>query len=627
MGVFTNPPRATPPPSRDPRANTPGNRARLRSVRLGPSGGSSSSASSTNPRLTDPDLVPARPLPYTAHRSLTAAAKTIDLSDPAQAQALAKRRASGADAWQQEAWEYFDLIGEVKYAFSLVANIISRIRLYAAEIDNVGDPPTPAGGDSPGGGAAIAAIARLDSAFGGQPGLLRDAALNLCVTGECYLVQIPATAPHLLGTPYQPESWDIRSTDELEVLNDGTARLITRRDAGNDAAFRKPLPKNAFTARIWRPHPRFSDESDSSMRGLLDACAELLLLNKTFRATARSRLNSGMLILPDGLSAAASPDPEAGDPSTDDAADTDSDDFEESLIESAIAPIQDEESASAVVPLIVRGPADLVDKIRLVQFERSFDPALATRCDKVMDRILAGIDVPKEAVAGYSQVRYSNAIVIDESLFRSHIEPLALLLCDALTVVYLRPALRAAGVAESELDRYVVWYDPSEVTTRPNKSDDADTGYDKGLLSGAAWRRAHGFSDDDMPDSTELALRQLMEKGAVTPELTEALLAVFAPDVMAKVREASQAASPAPLPPDVVSALGGAPGGAPGAAPDSAGPGSPAGVGGDSPSVNDAPPAGPGSARREAPNPSSLTPPTPPGADGQPKVFKPEDLV
>jgi hypothetical protein len=489
---------------------------------------------------------------------MTAAAKAINLRDPREVARMAKRRQG--DAWQSEAWEYYDAIGEIKYAFTLVASTLSRVRLYAGENADPSSPPKPANKDEAGGAAAIAALARLDSAFGGQPGLLRDAALNMCVPGECYLVHIPAN--HALGIA---ESWDIRSTDEVEIKTDGTVHLVTR--PGGEEGSRRALPKGAFIARIWRPHPRYSDEADSSMRGLLDACGELMLLNKTFRATARSRLNAGLLYLPDGLSVAAQADGEVVpddddpdqfiDPTLLNASDEqDDDDFELALIDAMTTPIADEESAAAVVPLLVRGPAELGEKLRLIQFERSFDPQLATRADRVLDRIMQGLDVPKDIVSGLANVKYANALQIDESLMKSHIEPLALLVCDALTVVYLRPALRAAGLSQADADKYVVWYDASDVTTRPNKAEDSEAGYARSIISGETWRREHGFQPSDAPSPEEIALRMLVDKGPVTPELAEALLSIIAPNVMQKVREASQASNPAPLPPEVAEALG-----------------------------------------------------------------------
>jgi hypothetical protein len=218
-------------------------------------------------------------------------------------------------------------------------------------------------------------------------------------------------------------------------------------------------------------------------------------------------------------------------------------------------PIRDEESASAVVPLIIRGPAELGDKIKQFKFERSFDPALAERSDRVLERILQGLDVPKDVVTGLANVKYSNALQIDETLYKSHIEPMMLLIADALTVVYLRPYLIASGFTDTDVNRIVVWYDPSAIATRNDRAADADSGFDRGAVSYDTWRRAHGFSDQDAPTPTEMAIRMLSERGALTPELTEAMLGAVAPDVMNAIRTAQQAASVAPLPPEVEQAL------------------------------------------------------------------------
>ena len=494
---------------------------------------------------------------YSTPRSLTAAATQIKLNDKGEFEQFKTRRSAGSSAWQSEAWEYYDAIGEVKYAFNLVASVVSRIRIYAAIVDNASEAPASVRSsnviDPRLAAAAERSLARLDSAYGGQAGLLRDAALNLSVAGECYLVQMPER----IGTGV-PESWDVRSVDEIMADVRGGFNIIGRREQATGGGMANPnkLTKSAFVGRIWRSHPRYSDEADSSLRGLLDLCAELLLLNRTFRATARSRLNAGALYLPDGLSVAAQGDPDY--PYDDDSdlnpgftAEEAEDEFEEQLIDAMTTPIRDEESASAVVPLIIRGPAELGDKIKQFKFERSFDPALALRADRVLERILQGLDVPKDVVTGLANVKYSNALQIDESLYKAHIEPLMLLIADAITVVYLRPSLIAQGYSPTDVDRIVVWFDPTAVSTRNDRAADADSGFDRGAVSYETWRRAHGFSDADAPTANELAIRMLSEKGSVTPELTEAMLNTIAPEMMNAVREAQQSSSVAPLPPAV----------------------------------------------------------------------------
>jgi hypothetical protein len=172
---------------------------------------------------------------------------------------------------------------------------------------------------------------------------------------------------------------------------------------------------------------------------------------------------------------------------------------------------------------------------------------------------MQGIDIPKDVITGLANVKYSNAVQIDETLYKTHIEPLMLLIADALTVVYLRPYLEANGFDPADVDRIVVWYDPSAISTRNDRAADADSGFDRGAISLETWRHAHGFSGADAPTPEELAIRMIYEKGAITPELTEAVLAAIAPEMMDKVKSAQQEASVGPLPPNVVDALGGAP--------------------------------------------------------------------
>lgn len=506
-----------------------------------------------------PDLATPVSAAYSALRSLRASAQRIETRSRTEIEQFVRirNRATSSSSWQSLAWDYYDEIGEVKYAFGLLANTVSRVRLYAAvnvDPSRAPDPVSEVADLTPGmAAAADYALSMLDSGFGGVSGVLRDLSTCLCVPGEAYLVQIPERRASDLSVI--PESWGIYSADALTVETNGRVSVQLTSDARPEDYI--VLPPNAFVGRIWRNHSRFLGESDSSMRGLLGLMEELLLLNRTVRATARSRLNAGMLYLPDGLSASAT-----SPVSPDDGDDAEEDEFENELIEAMITPLSDESSASAVVPLLVRGPSDLGEKIKYFQFERTFDPALSERADRVLERILQGLDVPKEIVQGLSQVKYSNAVVIDDQFYRTHIEPMTLLICDALTTVFLRPYLVARGFTPEQAKRAVVWYDPSDIQVRPNRSEDATNGYDRYILSGAAWRKIHGFPETDKPDPSEVLQRLVIEKGQIPDALTEALLRVIAPLMMNE----AQAANPeidANLPPEVQQALGAPPSVAP----------------------------------------------------------------
>lgn len=287
-------------------------------------------------------------------------------------------------------------------------------------------------------------------------------------------------------------------------------------------------------------------------------CDELFLFSRAGRATARSRLNAGALFVPDQLSVAADAPTDAMDPANPDQMlplDDEGDEFERELMDAMTTPILDESSAASVVPLLIRGPADIGDKIKLIKFERSFDPQMAQRADRALERILQGIDLPKDIVTGLANIKYSNAIQIEESLYTAHIEPLVLMLCDAFRQVYLVPALRREGVPESVIDSIVIWYDPSAIMTAPDKSAAANVGFDKMALSYKAWRRSSGFAETDAPDALEIAQRIAIQRGQLNDAVTEALLKTLIPDVMSDARAESIANSPSPLPPGVQEVL------------------------------------------------------------------------
>jgi len=503
------------------------------------------------------------PVAFNAIRPLTAAAQRVSLSDKGEAEIFRQRQGSQMNAIQAAAWEYYDAISEIKYAFQLVASVVSRIRLYVAVVDNPAEQPVPLEAsdkvDPDLADYSRRVLERLDSAFGGQAGLLRDAALNLAVTGECYLVQVPERAGQGL-----PETWDIRSVDELRVDAKGNYVIYPRRDikSGNGSALPKgaiQLPKGAFMGRIWRPHPRFSEDADTNMIGLLALCEELLLLDRTFRGSHRSRLNAGLLYIPDGLSTAAEADPNLFEDQDEDqpTPEETADEFQEELLMAMSKPIEDETSAASVVPLLVRGPVELGKDIRHITFSRPFDESMNARADRVLERILQGLDVPKDTVTGLANVKYNNAVQIDESLYKAHIEPMLLLLSDAFTSMYLRPQLIEAGWTREEVSKITVWYDASAVATRNDRAADADSGYDKGAISSNTWRRAHGFADQDAPTPNEVLLRMLTTQGGLSPELTEALLNVVAPDFMTAARGAGQANSVAPIPGEAADILNG----------------------------------------------------------------------
>lgn len=498
------------------------------------------------------------PLTFNAPRTLTASAARIDLKNKKEVDAINKRRQQ--DQWQQEAWQYYDLIGEIKYTANLVASVMSRVNLYVGYVQETADVPSD-----------ISHVEKLDEEFvqdskdilyllesgnGGTSGLLRNAALNLFVAGECWLVREPARF-----STGEPDRYQIRSVSEIMSTTGRKAQVVIkpRRDAKPSDYI--PLPTDGYAARIWRNHGQYSDEPDSSVKGILDLCDRLLLLDRAMAESAKSRLNAGLIFLPDGLSSAAEMDMDPGaegDP-TQMTAEAD-EEFEEEFVHGLTAPIADITSGAAQIPTVLRGPDDLGEKIRYMTFERPTDDHHVQMADRLLERILGGLDIPKDVAAGMSSVKYSNAIIIEEQLYKAHIEPMILLIADCLTIGFLRPALRAQGWPEKLVNRAVIWYDPAAITAKPSKAEAATTLYGLKVLSASALRRANGFTDSDAPSELEAAQRMAEERAVISDAMSETLLSTLIPEeIKNQARQDALATSDPASANALTNALGGEP--------------------------------------------------------------------
>lgn len=491
-------------------------------------------------------------LPANAPRGLTASAVRINLKEKKEIEAVSVRRIT--DKWQDEAWDYYDYIPEVASSANLVAGILSRINLYVGYVKKTSNAPSDISAveeiDPELAKSAEDILYLLESAKGGTAGVLRDAALNFFIAGECYLVREPARFSTGEESRYQ-----IRSINEVVAITSSrkpTLAIKPRRDSKDEELIKLPAV-DGYIARMWRSHPRYGDEADSSLRPLLELCDSLLLLERTINAQAKAMLPAGILFVPDGLSNGYQADgdmqPELDEEGMEIAplADDESEAFEERLQEALMAPLAAEDSGAVVVPLIIRGPADLGAKIQHIQLSRQFDPNHNNMAQGKLDRILGGLDIPKDVAAGFASVKYSNAILIEEQLYKAHIEPLILLIVDCLTSSFLRPALRAQGkFTEDEISRAVVWYDPSAITAKPSKAEAAVTLYGLGAISFDALRRANGFTDTDAPSELEALQRFGKEKGMLNEATTEMVVNSLIPKEMQEQLRQSQLANSDP---------------------------------------------------------------------------------
>ncbi len=296
--------------------------------------------------------------------------------------------------WQRDAWDLYDTVTELRFGVSWISNACSRARLYVGRIDPDGSSaPVPLDGNPQDGKPAdlsvLNALAPLEELSGGQLGqseMLRRIAIHLNVPGESYLVGFDDP------TQDGPETrrWLVCSGDEIQSTGSG-ARLSSPDMPGE---YIDIDPAASTILRIWRPHPRYAHQADSPIIGLRQPLRELVDLSAHITASAESRLaGAGVLFVPDELTTPHPEQSEGVNP-------LHPDPFTASLIEAMAAPLKNRDSASAVVPLVVRGPAEKGKELKHLSFSTDLDANVQTLRESAIRRVATGMDMPPEILVG-----------------------------------------------------------------------------------------------------------------------------------------------------------------------------------------------------------------------------------
>ncbi len=424
------------------------------------------------------------------------------------------------EAWQADAWNFYDTVGELRFGVSWIANAMSRVNLVAAApASGAGDEPTPinrdAEGFTPAQYRAAEIVQTISGGSAGQGQMLSAFGTHLSVTGIGWLVAEPD-----LDDPEADayETWHVYSSDEIRLGSDGIEIAVANR-------VWRPVHPNSIVIKVWRPHPRRSWEPDAPTHGVLGVLREIDLLQKHIQASAQSRLaGAGLLaipseaVFPPGQGPQSSiEDIDADDQNTRPADDT----FVETLIDAMTTPIADRGSAAAVVPLVVKIPGEYVDKVKHISFSTPFDSNVLSLMESAITRLSLGMDIPPEVLTGKGATNHWSAWQVQEESITLHIEPLSETICHALTIGFLRAALEAEGY---DPDEAMVWYDTSDLTTRPDKSRGAIEAYDRNELSAEALLRELGLSLDDLPSEEEKREKVLLGVARGAPSLAPIML-------------------------------------------------------------------------------------------------------
>jgi len=459
----------------------------------------------------------------TRAQAVTASARRIDVADRREAERYKRR----ARAWQGDAWRFHWEVPEIGHGARFFGNALSKLRLYAGVVTEQGAVPIPLDEALEIGVPGLTeievavvndAVSRIASNEGGQAEIQRDYGINEWVAGDCTLVGLPDDDAET------GENWRLLSTSELITVGTDFAIKSAPEQPDGDAT---KIPGDAPMYRLWTRDPQWSDLADSPVRRVLEICDELVILTRSIKGAATSRIPRGAFVIPESITAGA---PDVTQDET--GGEAEADPVIASLVQHFVAAITDPASAASMAPYILAVPDEAVGKLQYVDFGSRFDAAEGATRNELIRRLANGVDLPPEIMLGLADVNHWTAWQIDEQTFKSYVEPYALNLVTSLTYAYLRQALRVAGVADPS--RFVIWYDPANLIGNADKGPSADFGVQNALISGATWRRVRGYADADAPDADELAERLLIGRGAidnvVTAQLLQQVLAELALD-------------------------------------------------------------------------------------------------
>lgn len=468
--------------------------------------------------------------------------------------------AYGSDEWQSDAWDVYDLVGEMRFLADTLAAREAQARLYigrATESDEFGDPE-PVDEDAP---ENVLGLLGSESEI---QEMLEIYGVNQFVTGDGWMVGVPK---HLLDpegeeAPDDPEmfldplgiepntepsiedlKWRFVSVDEISFQDGGVISLGWECEAAHHGTINVKKDQ-VFAFRVWRPHPRRQREANSPVRAALPVLRELVGLTMHVSAQIDSRLaGAGILFL---LQNAAS---DVAGPNGEDLP------FDEALVDSMVTPIKDRAAAGAVAPLVSIIPDDGTDRaasdyVHLQTFSQALDPEARELRRESIERAAMQLDAPPELLLGTGGTNHWGAWLIREDTITTHVNPPVERFVNAVTQQFLWPLLEAKGKSPEEAREFVVWYSTRHLITRPNRTADALNVFKEGQITGEALRRESGFNDSDAPDTNDtdpavdmvLSLVNSSPQLAVNPGLAELLRQVR------EVLDGNDAPAPAPVP-------------------------------------------------------------------------------
>lgn len=496
-------------------------------------------------------------------RSLTAAG--VQLAPAVRRVARAKspkQTGTVAEIDPAELWDFYATMPGPNWFVRFVSNQMAQVRFFAAQIDPVSDDPVALGSEtdagetvySPDEQTAIEVVALIRSRAGDKSTLIQPMIEHILVDGRSMMLGITREEVVEIDDNDGAAPGKLRLvTDDLPVEVDPGGDLdevlwfeVQSTDAARVAGGRvekadtiggqwKPLAPSCRAFMVWSRHPRHDSLVESPFRAAHRTLQRLRKLQNLQDAAMDSRLlGRGIFLVP------ASVDPKIPDwlesyaPS--------GGTFWDALLAAMATAIDDRDLTTAVAPIAVKVPGDVIEQFRHIEFPLAMEDFFDRLEDRFRQDLAEAWNVPTSQLSegGVGDLNHWSQWAEMDTTARTTWRPLAQLVASAWTEHILQPALRDAGVADWH--RYVVHFDLEPLTERPARTDDAMRLWEAGLIEDDEAVEASGFNPTRRPDPDETNLRVLRALATSAPALSWVYFAQRGEDdIAAMLREAAEA--------------------------------------------------------------------------------------
>jgi len=395
----------------------------------------------------------------------------------------------GDRAWQADAWRLYDITGQLRFVANWVGNSVSRCNLYVARTKSDG---------SAGERVETGPIAELSAGPLGtgdaKSEALRLLGIDLFVPGEAYVVAESG------GADDGSDLWWVVTSRQIRRQGDKITVVRSPVHGGGAMEYREGID---LIIRVWTPHPADTSEPDSATRSAIPDLREMEALRKREFAELDSRLaGAGVFALPESLELPRGDDDPLG-----------ASGFSALLGRVMSRSLRDRSSAEAMVPIIITGPGDDIEKIRHITLWSELSDKISEMREGALRSLAQSLDIPPEILIGLgSSTNHWNAWAISREAVQIHIKPVLTRIAAALTTGYLAPALEAMG---EDPTGFMYAFDTAPLTVNPDRTGDARELHDRMLISDTVIRAASSWSDGDAPSPVERSVR-LVEKLLLT---------------------------------------------------------------------------------------------------------------